>query len=322
MDKLLTTTNVIKQHTVPRFLLSNFGYGKKNKKKQIYTFDKQSNNIYSQSVYNATTRNKFYNIEGVSLETTLSKIESDAATIIKKIIKNKSIYNLSFHEKEKISIFVSVQKSRTFNNIKSFEDMIEQFRNKLSFLSEDLDNEILKMNSPKEKQESFLEHILDSINYSKYFMNKDWVLFETTSNNPFYISDNPITLHNDKKDSSRGNLGLLSEGVQIHLPISSTLTLAFYCPSIKKIFLQLLKESYLNPNLNFEKLKEIFELVESFNSGKNVLLHEETTMFLNSLQVLFSEQYIFNHKNEFILAKKMIEDNDSLKFRGTRTKIS
>ncbi|WP_219623228.1 DUF4238 domain-containing protein, partial [Vibrio parahaemolyticus] len=58
------TTDVKKQHTVPRFLLDNFGFGGSGKRRRLYTFDKQNGRIFQQSVYDATTRNTFYNIEG------------------------------------------------------------------------------------------------------------------------------------------------------------------------------------------------------------------------------------------------------------------
>ena len=84
-------TNVIKQHTVPRFLLNNFGFGKKNKKKKLYTFNKESSSVFPQSVYDATTRNSFYNLKiknkNISLESILEKIETEAAPIIKKLLK-------------------------------------------------------------------------------------------------------------------------------------------------------------------------------------------------------------------------------------------
>jgi len=56
------STDVKKQHTVPRFLLDHFGFGKKNKKRRLFTFDKQNEREFQQSVFDATTRNSFYNI--------------------------------------------------------------------------------------------------------------------------------------------------------------------------------------------------------------------------------------------------------------------
>jgi len=51
------TTTVKQQHTVPRFLLSNFGHGKSRKKRQICVYDKQEERGFKQSVKDASTRN-------------------------------------------------------------------------------------------------------------------------------------------------------------------------------------------------------------------------------------------------------------------------
>ena len=56
------STDVKKQHTVPRFLLNNFGIDTKGKRKQLFTFDKQNEKSYLQSVNDASTRNTFYNL--------------------------------------------------------------------------------------------------------------------------------------------------------------------------------------------------------------------------------------------------------------------
>lgn len=324
IDKKLFSSDVKKQHTVPRFLLANFGRG--NKKKQIYTYDKLNGKMYLQSVYNATTRNLFYNIENISIESILGTIENDASSVIRKIIDNKSISNLTREEKEKISVFVLIQQSRTFNKLKSFEDMIEKFTNKLSSLgvSENIEEELFNMKQPSDIQQSFLEHILESVNYLQFILNKDWILLETTEENQFYISDNPITLHNDNKSTFLGNIGLEVKGIQIHLPLSSTLTLAFYCSSIKKDLeksFYKVKNSIVN-QVVIERMKDIFELITAFHTGKSLSIDIKNVTFLNSLQVLYAEQYIFNNINEFSLIKDMIINNNDLKFQGTRMRIN
>lgn len=41
------TTKVKKQHTVPKFLLKNFGLGKKEDHKKLFTFDKKKKKYFS-----------------------------------------------------------------------------------------------------------------------------------------------------------------------------------------------------------------------------------------------------------------------------------
>nr|QWP89203.1 hypothetical protein IHCLGBEB_00006 [Escherichia coli] len=63
---------------------------------------------------------------------------------------------------------------------------------------------------------------------------KDWYL-ETRPERPFTcIGDNPVVLKNSNDFGPYGNLGLAVRGIQIYLPLSSTLMLAMYCPSIRE----------------------------------------------------------------------------------------
>ena len=97
------TTDVKKQHTVPRFLLDNFSFDNGGKANNLFTFDKLSQRVYQQSVYDASTRNTFYNIEGHpeqhSLEPILGEIEAEASTVIRKIVEEESLASLTDEEK-------------------------------------------------------------------------------------------------------------------------------------------------------------------------------------------------------------------------------
>ncbi len=70
----------------------------------------------------------------------------------------------------------------------------------------------------------FLPHLLD----------KDLLLYRTDPSRPFCISDHPVTLNNtfNTGDGLRGTLGLGVHGIEIYLPISDELTLAYMCSSI------------------------------------------------------------------------------------------
>ena len=59
-------------------------------------------------------------------------------------------------------------------------------------------------------------------------MNKVWTLCE--SDKSFFISDNPVVLHNSiNKNEFVGTLGLDSYGIEIYLPLSASLTLCIFC---------------------------------------------------------------------------------------------
>ncbi|MBI5114870.1 DUF4238 domain-containing protein [Candidatus Poribacteria bacterium] len=68
------------------------------------------------------------------------------------------------------------------------------------------------------------------------FLGKERVLFETTRKHPFFISDNPIVLQNEMNQGPYSGLGVAAPGIEIYLPISSTLCLGLFCPSVAEEF--------------------------------------------------------------------------------------
>lgn len=330
---LKLTTDVKKQHTVPRFLLDKFGFGKKGKKRKLHTFDKQNERKFQQSVFDATTRNTFYNIEErpdkASLEPILCIYETQAAPIIKKIIEEKSIGWLSEDERFKVATFVAVQRSRSYGELQRIEHAINAISGKLTAIgaTQQQIEEELGADGSSERKNLFLKMILDQRETVQHLMAKSWILYETVAKDPFFISDNPITLHNDIDMGFYGNLGIALKGIQIHLPLSSTLTLALTCPSIAESAIdgQRKVETLMAtaPHL-LQQLKRPLDLIKqgkAYSNGGTVMQTADNVRFLNSLQVSFSEQYIFCEKDHFDLVEEMIEDNAQYK-AGSRMQVN
>lgn len=289
------TTDVKRQHTVPRFLLEHFSFNK-----QLFTYDKHENKIFRQSILNATVAHKFYNIENHPENASLESfflcdiVEGKAATAIKKIIENKSVATLTPEEIRDISVFVIVQKSRTDHALQLIKALMKPLSDKIIAIGSNPEDfsEVLSEENSTEQKNLFLRTILEHRNLYPKIATKKWVLYETTKENPFYISDNPISLYH--KNIKMG-LGLSVEGIRIHLPISSTLTLAFMCPSLYS------EESYVQQN--------------------PINISVANVQFLNSLQVEFSERFLFCEKNNFKLVEEMLADNDIYR-NGIRPKFS
>jgi hypothetical protein len=327
------TTDVKKQHTVPRFLLDKFGYGKKGKRRKLHTFDKKNSKKFQQSVFDATTRNTFYNIEDhperASLEPILGIYETETAPLIKRIIEKNSIAWLSEEERLKIATFVAVQRSRSYGELQRIEHVISALAGKLTVIGanhEQIEAELGAADSP-ERKNLFLKMILDQKESVEHLMAKSWILYETDNQTPFFISDNPITLHNQIDTGPYGNLGIALKGIQIHLPLSSTLTLALTCPSIAKSAIEGMHKvnsliAIASPLL--QKLNNplgLIELGKAYESGSPIKQTADNVRFLNSLQVSFSEQYIFCEKDDFLLAEEMIR-NDKVYATGARMQVS
>lgn len=319
------TTDVKKQHTVPRFLLNNFGFGKTNKKKKLFTYDKYSGRQYLQSIFDATTRNSFYNLENhpdrVSLEPLLGVYESDAAPVFKKILNSKSLSGITEDEKRKLSVFLLVQRARSYNELQSLTEAVEKVADRLRNLGmpeKTLEKEIGTPDSGDRKN-FFLTSLVEQIEFLPHIMDKKLVLYQTNKSNPFYISDNPVTLHNHIDMGDWCNIGYALKGIQIHLPISSTFTLAFVCPTVaeqiihKKNELEYLQSIDRTAYLRLTNASGLLNFAEAFESGVPMKSKADNVRFLNSLQVKSSEQYVYCGKNDFGLVKEMISKNPRYK---------
>lgn len=85
-DPVNLQTDVVRQHTVPRFLLKHFSTLGKGKRQRLYAFDKAAGRAYATTPDDATVRNTFYNLDNhpdrLSLEPLLGIYEHHAAPVI------------------------------------------------------------------------------------------------------------------------------------------------------------------------------------------------------------------------------------------------
>lgn len=102
------------QHYVPRFLLRNFGTGKKDK---VHVFDKLTEKVFFPNVKNIAAESRFYDfeIEGqeLTIEPGLSMVENFAKPIIKSILDADSLAHIRVDQRARLSIFLAIQFART-----------------------------------------------------------------------------------------------------------------------------------------------------------------------------------------------------------------
>ncbi|MFD1062077.1 DUF4238 domain-containing protein [Winogradskyella litorisediminis] len=274
--------HVKNQHYVPQFLLRNFS---SSGQKFIWAFDKNEkynvrNQIKERAIKKVASEEYFYdqfkNSRVGSYEYALQNAEDISAPIIERIIKTRSIENLTEDERRTLSFFITLQNLRTkgqlFQTEISMNNLSEQLKDKAN------------MSIPKiDHKKIWFSMLEQSTNFYEFLMNKVWMLSE--SDGEFIISDNPVTLQNTTDRSEiRGTLGLDSYGIEIYLPISPSLTISLFC---EKFFSQNGYEKKTMPNLKCEP-----ENIEN----------------LNWLQIAYSERFIFSHKNEFELVKRILKN--------------
>lgn len=273
------------QHYVPQFYLRNFS-NQQGEKYIIYCFDKLEDKEFSTDVGNIGGEKYFYDIkkgEEQFLEKKLSELEPKFNKSIQNLIKYKKIDNISEYQRGILSFFIAVQYLRTKENREIIRDGIDQILERLSKykLSESLKKELDDIDSGESIKSMHIQNLVtESKEFVDIIFNMKWILYINKTDMPFYTSDNPVKPHNDLDRGPYGNLGLLSIGIQLHIPISPELCLIACDPT-----------SY------------------DHHPAKYEITNKENIKFENGLQVFSSTRHIFSIDNDFSLAKEIIKKN-------------
>ncbi|WP_417846638.1 DUF4238 domain-containing protein [Thalassospira povalilytica] len=225
------------QHYVPKMLLRNFAFATKGKEEQVYVFDKHNEGDFPTAISNIAAERGFYEADFgdglVSLETSLSVLEDKTRAAFAKLIEHEDLNALSDEDRAWIAIFVASQRIRVRHFRETVKAMNEQLLEKLRRMGHDpVEVEGVPVLTDDEELKRFaIQFLVESMKeFSQHLTTKAWLLMRTTPERPFWISDSPVTMHNSKDFGPYGNIGLAVRGIQIHLPLSSTLTLALWCP--------------------------------------------------------------------------------------------
>ncbi len=310
------------QHYVPRFILKRFTQSGSS---QVCVYDKRKGISFTTHIKNVAAEKGFYDLElneeTLTIEPALAHIENSASTIITKIVDSRSITTIDPEAKAILALFLAVQFVRT-----------REHRHKVESLTRSMVDKLTQMGAPekqiKELKENELEttkllgigSVLDAHQFVPHFLNKTWVLFQAQHSDPLYISDNPITMHNEKEYGPYGNIGLAVKGIEIYFPISSRYCLGLFCHSIG--------EKYRKEYYNIQQLEAISPgssnavmktsgAVRAFCQGIVLgipipLVKDNVTMF-NSLQVMYSSRFVYCSKDDFSLVRRMIKEKPKYK---------
>ena len=275
------TTN---QHYVPQLLLKHFVSGDS---KDVFVFDKHTGRSFRTSIKGVAFGSGFYDYEvdgeSYSVDPLLTRMENVASRIIGRIVAARNLHLLSASDRKIVALFAAVQMLRTEAQRKEMKDLSDTFHYALGSAG---------MDPAKVQGFDFLDAAQTRVfsitslpslaaNLMPYFLNKSWILHSTTEEYPFYISDNPVSRFNRNEHRFLSMLGLRARGIQIYLPLSSTLCLGFLCPSIKLPL-----------------------RIRLF--GGTLGLRPAKVEHLNSLQVFNAEQYIYSQDDDFALVRDML----------------
>lgn len=295
------------QHYVPRFVLKQFGTGKKHK---LFAFDKQTDRTFPTNVKNIAAESRFYDfeVEGheVTIEPNLERIETLAKPVIASILDSDSLATQSAQDKATLSFFFAVQFLRTKWFREQFREMPRQLEaaiRRKEGKDADLSSIAHLIRIPDDNElalhtYSFIRN--HGEDFAKEFANKVWVLLATDGRHPFMIGDHPIGLQNQIDMGPFGNLGLGVKGIEIYTPLTPRRALAMWCPSI---LASLRGQAQLYGATSYAH-----EIVRVVEAAMPLQYTPDNVMNFNSLQIAHAERFVFSSAEDFTLAKRMLAE--------------
>jgi hypothetical protein len=311
------------QHYVPKFLLRNFAELDKNRSEQIWTFDKSNSSIFRTNLRNIAAECGFYDTDGddprIATESLLCELEAHAAQTLRKIVGERGLGNLSSEERQWLAIFCAVQFVRVPNLREKQNAIDDSIKRKIVESGGDVNNVVgFKPMTAKDLKEFAISLIPRAAKeFAPHFENKVCLLLETSISDPFFVSDNPIVLHNENDFRPYGNLGLAVAGIEIYLPITPTLTLTFWEKSVPERLVASVAEFKARFSGNeFEtslRTRGAEELIRAAQTGGRAHCESEVVMFLNSRQVINASRFVMSATKNFALATRMLQERPHLR---------
>jgi hypothetical protein len=224
-----------RQHFVPRFYLKNFSHSS-----SLFSYDKTNDNLVKTSIKAIALGKNFYELEGLDsgiIENFLSKRESNFSNAYCELLEEKDISKLSQEPINDFFLFMASQMLRTLSFRLELENVLSNVYDKMFFPA--ANNFLKKKGSTRaghvgvsaDAEESKLAKLIQSQImienlplFARLLAAKKWWIEENFHDVPLWTSDNPVVLRNELNQGRyRGNLGLLSPGIEIHFPLTKDL---------------------------------------------------------------------------------------------------
>jgi hypothetical protein len=300
----MTRTSAKKQHYIPQFLLRNFATGPR-KHARVWVLDKRDKSVRPASVRDVAHENRFYEIGDPSghrlgLEDLLAHNDSNSARVIGTVLRSESLV-LPEEDKLRLSLFVACQMCRTPKVRKDLENLFQMIVEKWGpDIRANGDNRPASEYGPDDAKLVSLAVVeRDVPEFAALLLSHIWCLTEAPRDHPFVISDCPVVRYNMIDQPYRGNLGLKSPGIEVYLPISPR-----YCVHIvSPVYADLLSQT--------ERLG--VRSAKASGTGMSYPIEPESVEFVNSLQVIWAERFVFAHSQSHLeMPLDMLRTNPEL----------
>ncbi|RTL16176.1 MAG: DUF4238 domain-containing protein [Burkholderiales bacterium] len=322
------------QHYVPRFLLRQFGSGKKD---HVRVYDKQSGTSFAfsaskKSAIAVAAEYHMYDFEfageQVTIEPKLADLESKAAEFVVRLVREERFDFEEPMERATLASFLAVQMVRTRAVIERSNDVMTRMKAWLEAQGGApegfFDPDPLVGDGVNADRAMLARLITQAIpQYAPTLVDKDWVLLKTDRKHPFLMGDHPFATTNERDSGLRGNLGIACKGIQIYFPLSPTLALGLWCPTLQDACYELverLREKSQVSNLDSGELHDLEVAtitIDAIENGTPLRLQPVNVVHFNSLQVRSAERFVFGPTDDFSLVKEMVASDASMQ-RGPR----
>jgi hypothetical protein len=258
----------------------------------IHCFDKTNSKQFIVNIGKIAGEKYFYDLGDKTyelVEKILSKYEKIFDDSYYKLVTKKHLGYLDWKERESIACFLATQEIRTKETREDIRNIAKELKRFVSKHNppEEFKKKLDILGTEKSIRSAQLKLLLETLTGKTKFVDiilkMKWILIENNTKMPFWTSDHPVNRINPYDWSPYGNLGLLSQGIQIYFPLTSKLSLSIVDPI----------EYYFNP----------------IKMGAD----EDHVLFQNTLQVRSSTRHIFSRKNDFSVARKWLNENPTFR---------
>jgi hypothetical protein len=338
------------QHFVPQFLLRRFGSGKKH---HVHVFDKRTLKSWRAPVERVAAERGYYNVPDsikqrfvehlrlqgdeqlasvakgatLSLEQALGRVESAAAKVVERVVRDESVAGLTLDDRTVLALFVVVQKSRS--------PIIRDLLNQTAAAVREHATVVLKahgrepveahgLDSPfgwtdDDTAYTHLKVLEDAVKHLPHVAAKDLLLHRAPPGHVFMIGDSPVTLwnHGPRGRNPYRGIGLATAGTEIALPISPRLSVVFICPSLSEM-----AEAHIQGasgprarggRLLAEENGELRAYLGHVKDGIPINLEPQHVEHLNARQVEGASRFLYASDGHFTLAKEMLSADEALR---------
>ena len=307
------------QHYVPRFLLAAFETAPGSK--QVHAFDKQTGRIFPANVRNVAGETGFYDIEvegGIlTFEPSLAAIEDATALVVARIVEKGQIGFLGAAEREVLARFLLIQNMRTRQFLEAVHDSGIALAQALDGMQPGASAELGFTEDREQSRLLALSLLQRSPEWVPLILDKAWSLYEAPPERPFWISDHPVAMHNNVNRSTvRGTIGLAVRGIEIYLPISPRYCLGFLCPTLRDMTNEAYTRSLrvkMQFGIEVPTHDQVGAMRDGLEYGFSIPSQPENVDYVNSLQVLYGERFVFSAHSDFAMAEEMIANNPQVR---------